>query len=307
MPIAALEPPWTLDLESLHAEVESAIRAGEPGSLRVLGYGEITLVLGWPGPNPSFAVKRLPPFESMSQLERYEELLWRYIDELERRGVPVVHTELHRPAGDPLHPYLVQPHLPRSALLNRILVNADPAYGAALLERLVAHVVAAVDARVGLDAQAANWTVEDGELACLDVSTPMLRTAAGRQEIELGPFLSVYPRAVRRPLRRVGADVMTAYHDPRTVLVDVASNLVKEHLDHWVPALVEAASRSMARPIDPGEVRSYFTRDRRLWLAMQRLRRLDRAWQRRVRRRPYPFLLPPPYAYGPPELPKENA
>ena len=53
-------------------------------------------------------------------------------------------------------------------------------------------------------------------------------------------------------------------------------------------------------------MRRYFARDRRLWLLMQRLRRADRAWQRRVRSRPYPFLLPPPYRYGPPELPESE-
>ena len=54
-------------------------------------------------------------------------------------------------------------------------------------------------------------------------------------------------------------------------------------------------------------MRRYFARDKRLWLLMQRLRRADRAWQRRVRRRAYPFLLPPPYHYGPQELPESEA
>jgi hypothetical protein len=29
-----------------------------------------------------------------------------------------------------------------------------------------------------------------------------------------------------------------------------------------------------------------------MWGLLQRLRRIDRSWQRRVRRRQYPFLLP---------------
>ena len=32
--------------------------------------------------------------------------------------------------------------------------------------------------------------------------------------------------------------------------------------------------------------------DARMWALLQRLRRADRWWQRRVRRRQYPFLLP---------------
>ena len=93
--------------------------------------------------------------------------------------------------------------------------------------------------------------------------------------------------------------IMDQYHDPRNVLVDVASNLVKERLERWLPEFLAAANRRVAPPITEAEVRRYFARDRRLWLTMQRLRRADRAWQRGVRRRPYPFLLAPPYRYEP--------
>ena len=295
-----------LDLEALDAEVEAAIRAGERGGLRVLGYGEISLVLGWPAAEPRMAVKRLPPFQDPSQIPRYEELLARYVRELEQRGVPVVPTALRRPALAPLRAYLVQPHVPRATLLNRVLVAAGERRGSALLDRLVELVTGAVDARFGLDGQAANWTVDGDTLACLDVSTPMMRDTAGREELELAPFLTLYPWALRAPLRRVASAVMDQYYEPRTVLVDAGSNLIKERLERWLPALLASANRRVAPAIDEAEVRRYFVRDRRLWLLMQRLRRLDRAWQRQVRRRPYPFLLAPPYAYGPPELPEED-
>jgi hypothetical protein len=40
------------------------------------------------------------------------------------------------------------------------------------------------------------------------------------------------------------------------------------------------------------DVRRYYRSDARLWALLLRIRTLDRSWQRRVRRRPYPFLLP---------------
>jgi hypothetical protein len=101
--------------------------------------------------------------------------------------------------------------------------------------------------------------------------------------------------------------VMSQYHDPRTVLVDFGSNLIKERLEQWLPALCDAANEHVTPPLTERALRRYFARDKRFWLSMQRLRRIDRAWQRQVRRRPYPFLLPPPYAYGPPELPEEQS
>ena len=301
----ARRPGARLDLGAVDGAVEAAIRAGEAGPLRVLGYGEITLVLGWPSERPELALKRLPVFRDAAQLARYESLLAGYLAELRGRGVAVVPTELAWTEHPAPHAYLVQPLVPRDAVLDRVLESADPDRGAALLGTVVANVAATVDARVGLDAQVANWAVDErGGLADLDVSTPLMRSGDGRNMLELSPFLSIYPAALRRPLRRVAHDVMGQFHDPRTVLVDVASNLVKEHLDRWLPALLDAANEHVAPAITEAEVRSYFTRDRRLWLLMQRLRRADRAWQRRVRRRPYPFLLPPPYRYGPPELPE---
>ena len=299
--------PTALDVDELDRAVEAAIRAGEAGPLRVLGYGELTLVLGWPTAAPALAVKRLPLFRERERVERYGAVLRRYTSELEKRGVPVVPTELRWTArGGDVHAYLLQPLVPRAAQLDRMLATAEPEAGASALATLAGHVAAAGDAQLGLDAQVANWALDDGRLRTFDVSTPLLRDAAGRDELDVELFLSVYPWALRPVLGRVAHAVMAQYHDPRTVLLDVASNLVKEQLGRWVPALLAAANRHVAPPITPGEVRSYFRRDRALWLTMQRLRRADRAWQRRVRRRSYPFLLPPPYAYGPPELPEED-
>jgi hypothetical protein len=294
-----------VDLERLDAAVEAAVRRGEAGELRVLGYGELTLVLGWPGERPVVAVKRLPPFRDSAQLERYRTLLQRYIGELERRGVSVVPTALERAPAALRRAYLVQPLFRRRSLLNNVLRGADAGRGKALLERLVTVVAGAVDGRLGLDAQAANWVVDGERLSYLDLSTPLLRDDRGRDLLDLSIFLAAYPWALRAPLRPVARQVISQFHDPRGVLVDVASNLIKERLEGWLPALIEAAGRRVTPPIREAEVRRYFVRDRRLWLLMQRLRRADRAWQGRVRRRPYPLLLPPPYAYGPPELPEE--
>jgi hypothetical protein len=303
---AATAVPQVLDVEELDRAVEAAIRVGDARGLRVLGYGELTLVVGWPAAQPSLAVKRLPVFGDRAQLERYEVLLREYVAELERRGVAVLPTDVRwASGGGKLHAYLVQPLVRREALLDRVLARAEGDRAASWLAAVASHVAAVVDARVGLDAQVANWAVDGDRVACFDVSTPLLRDDRLRARLDLDLFLSVYPWALRGALARIADSVMAQYHDPRTVLVDVASNLVKERLERCLPVFLEAANAHVHPSIEEAEVRRYFTRDRRLWLTMQRLRRADRAWQRRVRHRPYPFLLAPPYAYGPPELPEK--
>jgi hypothetical protein len=302
-----LEAIERVDLEAVDAAVEAAVRSGESGPLRVLGYGEITLVLGWPTERPTVAVKRLPPFRDRAQFDSYGALFVGYVAELERSGVSILPSRLLSTGTAEPHAYLVQPLIHPERMLNRVLVSAESERGAALLARVVAAVTGAVDAQTGLDAQVANWAVDGEDLSYLDLSTPLMRAEDGGDLLDLSLFLSIYPAALRPALRLIAHQVMGQYHDPREVIVDVASNLVKERLERWLPGLLAAANSRVSPPITEREVRSYFRRDKRLWLLMQRLRRADRAWQRHVRRRPYPFLLPPPYQYGPPELPEGDS
>ena len=289
-----------LDLAALDAAVGAAIERGEPTGLRIVGFGEITLVLGWPPDRPAFAVKRLPAFENAAAAQRYAALIATYTAALRDRRVPVIDTTVRMLAvPDGVHAYLVQPLVPREQVLSVALASAPPRRAGAWLEQLVGAVCGAVDPQFGLDAQAGNWALDGDRLILFDVSTPLMRTHDGRDLLDMALFASVYPAALRPALRRVAHTIAAQYHDPRSVLVDVASNLHKERLNRCVPMVLTAAEDRVRPPIRQREVLRYFQRDRALWLLMQRLRRLDRAWQRGVRRRPYPFLLAPPYRYGP--------
>jgi len=264
-------------------------------------------VLGWPTDEPAIAVKRLPVFGERAQVETYARLVAEYLAVLCERGVGVVDTEVRSLAApDGFHVYLLQPLVPRERVLSVALASAPPARAEALLERLVDAVCAAVDAGVGLDAQAGNWAVDGDRLALFDVSTPLLRSPEGRDRLDMSLFVSIYPSALRPLLRRVAHQIAGPYHVPRSVLLDVASNLHKERLDRCVPMLLAVANGRVDPPIDHAEVLRYFRQDRALWLALQRLRRADRAWQRTVRHRPYPFLLAPRYRYGPMTPPRET-
>jgi hypothetical protein len=56
--------------------------------------------------------------------------------------------------------------------------------------------------------------------------------------------------------------------------------------------VIEMANHHVTPVIDRDEVVRWYRSDARTWEALLRLRRTDRWWQRHVRRRPYPFLLP---------------
>lgn len=284
------------DLIALEDDVRHAVRSGSDANLRVLGYGEMTLVVGYPRDQPRLACKRLPTFATATHAGRYESVLARYLAALRERGLTVAPSALRTvPAADgSVTGYVVQPILPSEGLAPAVLRASRPDPEHPVIRAVVEHVAAAVDDEVGLDAQLSNWVSgDDGRLTYLDVTTPILRDPGGGSALDVDVFLSPYPWAMRAPLRRfVAPGILARYHDRRSVLLDVAANLLKERLDPWLPAVVEAANRVVETPLSVAEVRKDYVSDARQWEVLLRLRRADRWWQRRVRRREYPFLLP---------------
>jgi hypothetical protein len=281
------------ELEELERSVGAALDGKDADRLRVLGYGEISLVLGSPPDAPRWACKRLPPFPDAAAADRFVTLLDRYLAELAERGVCVLHTTTDRviaPDGRVVF-YCVQPVLPSPSLGPAIVADGSDAAG--LLTEIVDTVLRVVDDRVGLDAQLSNWAMVDSRLTYFDVTTPMLRRADGRSELDTEVFLASLPWALRAPVRRfVLPDIVGRYHAPRTAVLDLAANLIKERLDSWIPTVLDAAAGRVTPPLTESEARADYRSDARTWELLQRVRRADRWWQRRVRRRIYPFLLP---------------
>jgi hypothetical protein len=283
------------DLRHLDGLVERALTSGDESGLPVLGYGEISLVLCWPAESPDFACKRLPVFPSRERFDAYRETLEDYLTALEAAGVRVVDTEMRaveRTDGT-VAGYVVQSILPRDGLATERLRSTDPAKGHPLVDAVVAAAAGTVGPRLGLDAQLANWTWSEDGLTYLDVSTPLIWSADGRPRLDMDLIAQAFPAILRRPLRRfVAPGILETYRDLRKVYLDVTGNLLKERLDPWLPAFLDRLNRLIEKPLTEAEVRSYYRSDARLWWALLRIRKIDRAWRRRVRRRPYPFLLP---------------
>ena len=189
--------------------------------------------------------------------------------------------------------YVVQPMLPAEHLATTTLRPANPEAGHPLIEAVASAAAAAVGPRLGLDAQLANWTWDGDELTYFDVSTPLIWSPEGDSRLDLDLLADAYPAILRWPLRRfVAPGILDTYRDLRKVYLDLAGNLLKERLEGWLPAFLDRFNARLDEPLTDDEVRRHYRSDARLWAALLRIRRLDRAWRRRVRRRPYPFLLP---------------
>lgn len=283
------------DLAALDAAILHALETDDESALQILGYGEISCVVKWSSGDESFACKRLPPFEDTERFEAYRVCVEEYLETLAARGVHVVPSNLASVAhsGGRLGAYLVQPMLPAGSLLPRRLAELDEDEGRALVREVFDRIVSVVDGRVGFDGQLSNWAHVDSELLYLDVTTPLMRDERGRERLDTELFLASLPWALRPIVRTfMLRSILETYYQPRRVVVDLLANLIKERLVRHLPSLIDEANRVVKEPITQEEVRRYYDGDARTWALLQRLRRIDRGFQRRVLRRVYPFLLP---------------
>lgn len=279
------------ELAAAEQAFRRAFSTGDAGGLEVLGHGEISSVVAL----GRHALKRLPPFDGRARFETYRALFQEYLERLAEAGVRVVPSFLQTVEADDgsVVAYCVQPVLEASRLGPRVLARAAADDAAAHASRLLGLILGTVGPRVGFDGQLANWALEDDGWTYLDVTTPLLRDAEGRDRLDADLFLAALPWVFRGLVRRFLLRAITdTYFDPRRVALDFLGNLYKERLERFVPAFVEIANQRLERSLTLRDVRSHYASDARLWTGLQALRRADRWWQLTVRRRPYPFLLP---------------
>ncbi|WP_030568395.1 DUF6206 family protein [Streptomyces aureocirculatus] len=291
-------------LARLETQVQDALRApddnargGANSTLDVLGYGEITLVLRLRTAEGSFACKRLPAFPGQDRFDRYRRSLDEYLRLLTERGLTVAPTEVWhtRGPGGRVIAYCVQRELPRERLCSRLLHTQDETWAKNFFARFLDGVDAAVHPGLGLDAQASNWMDVGGELTYLDVTTPLMRDARGRERLDVRLFFTSLPWILRDAVRvSMAKSIFDKFYETRGVLLDFLGNLHKERLGALIPAFLEQANARLEKPLTADEVAAYYRGDARMWELIQRLRAVDRFWHRTVRRKPYPFLLPPP-------------
>lgn len=282
------------DLPALEHDVAHAIATGDTSRLRLVGHGEISLVLGWPPSAPVVVCKRLPPFAGETAFARYRDVVLRYMHELRDGGVHVVDTDLDhvvRRDGRVVG-FHVQPLLPPDALATEVLRAAAPADGHPLFARVADTVVQVTTDRLGVDAQLSNWMWLDGEPWQLDLTTPFLLDEQRRPAFDITPFLASLPAVVRPVVQREMRRLMLRWTTARGALSDLAANLLKEGLADWVGPALDVVNARVDPPVTRREAERVYAQDRRLWPLLFRLQHLNRSWQQRVRHRPYEFLLP---------------
>ena len=279
------------ELEALDAAIEHMLASGRRGELAILGAGEITCVFGW----RDHACKRLPPFAHEADAHHYAALLDRYVTTLRAAKLTVLDTALGwcQPRADKVVAYVVQRAQPRHSLLPSHLREAPRAEALALFRQVLAHVVAAVSPRLGLDAQLTNWCLVDGTPCLLDTTTPLMRDEHGAELLPTEAFVSALPSAIRWFIRRYYVKrLLDRFYAPREVMLDVLGNLINHGLDAYTDDFLAETNRVLSAPLTRQQIDRYRRQEALTWRWLRRLLRVEQLWRRKIRRSGDALVLP---------------
>jgi hypothetical protein len=282
-----------VDLAEVEATVGTAIRTGDESTLKLLGHGEISIVLGWPSTSPEHALKRVPPFDTREAAETYIHACEKNFELLRAAGVGIWPTALHvtERADGRVVVYHHQPIADVAQLGTNVLRSAPSAEHHPFLEAVVTLTKAVTRPGVGFDVNAANWLWDGTTATQIDFTSPFLLDHTGKDlQFDTSSFLREYPTAMRPLLRKELLKLIVRYTTPEGALNDMLSHLYKEGLEQWVDPTV-AIARSHGVNLDKAAAKKMLTDDAKLLPMLLKVKRTQRWWVQHTGRT-YDSLLP---------------
>ncbi len=289
--------------------------------IKILGFGEISLVFELVDDPEKIAYKRLPIFDSEKQVKRHIKAYKEYnriLKEDIRLNIPDCDAMWVKDQKGNIVLYCAQEKVPPETIGNKIiheLSNHD-------VRELVLFIMGELkkvwdfnkkneNIKVGIDGQISNFSLagynpnnpkvpEDITLIYLDTSTPMYRIN-GIEAMEPELFLKSAPSFLRWLLKALFIqEVMDRYHDWRLVTIDLIANFFKEQKRELIQGLIkiindffiQEAGEFNIESITLKEVQSYYDNDKMIWEIFQRVRKFDRFIKTKLFRKKYDFYLP---------------
>ncbi len=288
-----------VDLHQVETAIAAAIRGGGVNSLRLLGHGEISIVLGWPQTEPTIALKRVPPFRDATAARQYVDVCHGFFDMLREADVAIWPTELltlSRADGKAVV-YHRQPIADTTQLGSNVLRNAPPAESHPLLDAIVEAAARVCGPTVGFDVQLANWLWDGTAATQLDFTSPFTLTAS-RKDItyDAHAFLQEYPLALRPYLKRELTSIIQRYTTAEGALADMVSNMLKEGLDTWVDPAIATINQRLGTTLHRSAAQRMLDEDRKFMPMVLKLKKSQRWWLHHTGRR-YEALLPEQTTY----------
>lgn len=278
------------DLRAADAAIDRAIAARDVSDLHVLGFGEISVALGWPTAAPEYVLKRALVYESQASCERHFSTIQDYIDILRAGGADILATTMHRverPDGR-VSGYFAQPLVPKHMLAQVVLASEEPRadHPVVLAHREVA--MRDCTTEYAVDLTISNFAFDGDRYALFDITSPVTWDADGTFT---GPIpkelLSMVPALMRPVFRREYAKAASGLRGLQGALHASLVFLHRTGQGRWAPAFAETFNEVLDEPLDIDAARAEFERFQKVIPMVKRTSRLQRWWQTKVRRGPY--------------------
>lgn len=143
-----------------------------------------------------------------------------------------------------------------------------------------------------LDAQIPNFAWKNGEVSLLDITSPASFDAEDRLRYPNLPLANrLVPAPLRPALGKASSDILSLYRGPHGALTQVAVFLHRIGADDWVDSSIETFNEVLDVPIERKVVNERWAQNVKDFPRIKKLLMLQRAWQERVRRTPYEYLI----------------
>jgi len=290
--------------------------------IKILGFGEISLVFEIVNDPDNLAYKRIPIFDTEEQVKRH---IWAYreYNRILRDDVglnlPDYDTAWFKDEEGKIWFYCVQEKaLPESAghkVIHHISEKEiEILVLLAMREMYKVYSYSRNNKKIkfGLDGQISNFSIikynpkspkidTNTKLLYLDTSTPMFRIN-GKDAMDALLFLKSTPFFLRPIIKAAFLqEVVDRYYDWRLVTIDLIANFFKEQKSKSIPRLIRLVNKFFAEdakdfniePITVKDVIKYYKSDKMIWVIFQNARKIDRYIKTKLLRKQYVFYLPP--------------
>jgi len=311
---------------SLLQKFEKFIDTSQPEKgkipIKILGYGEISLVFEIIGDSQEIAYKRIPIFDNIKQVKRH---IWAYneYNRILKENIGLIIPDYDAAwfidENENIQFYCVQDKIDPNSVGNKVIhkISKEEIKTLVLLvlremKKVWAYSKQNKKIDLGLDGQISNFSVidynhksqlinENTKLRYLDTSTPMFKIN-GVEAMEAVLFLKSAPSFLRWLLKAAFLeDTVNRYYDWRRVSIDLIANFFKEQRRDMIKPLIrlvntffrEEASEFNIKTIKLEEVQEYYKNDRDMWVIFQKVRKFDRFLKTKIFKKQYEFYLPP--------------
>jgi hypothetical protein len=289
--------------------------------IKVLGFGELSLVFEIVNDPQHYAYKRSPIFENERQAKKHEYIFREYNrilnEEINIKTPPLDVVWFENDEGRIIF-YGIQEKIPPDSVGNSVIHQVRQKE----VETLVLKVMREMKKvwtfnnenrllEVGLDGQISNFAVlnydpnkpridENSELLYIDTFPPFFRKN-GVEAMNMRLLTKALPSYIRSLVNAIFVDDLVGrYYIWRDVAIDLIANFFKEQLPKYIPGILKVINdffKQEARmfeieSISLKEIQKYYKFDKFVWALMYNLRIFDRYIKTKLFRKKYEFYLP---------------